>query len=350
MQCDNNDIRPITLAGFTGQREVVDRVENAITAAIIKKDAFPHTIMSGPPGLGKTTLASIIANEMDVPLIKIMATAIKNPSDIESILAKISNSGYNTNGEIINRDLLIPSVIFIDEIHRLPSLITELLHTVLEDNLISLKKKNYESQSNEAQEYWVPRFTLVGATNYMGQLPKPFLDRFALHFNFEYYSLEDIVKVLYNSSKSLGYFINDEGILEIAKRSRGIPRIANRFLSLSNDYTIAKTKKLDTEINFEFVNGMFKKEGIDEIGLDKRDRKALYYLSTIPRPIGSKSLAQAIDEDEDTLENSIEPYLVKLGFMVRTPQGRYITEEGKEYLGIINRGRLLPKKQQGDVK
>lgn len=348
MEIDNSEIRPLDLDNFVGQDEIADRVESALIAAIIKKDAFPHTIMSGPPGLGKTTLAGIIAHEMKVPLIKIMATAIKTPDDVESLLAKIPNVGYSKNGDIEDKNLIIPSIIFIDEIHRLPSLITELLHTVLEDNTISLKKRNYQTQSVEAQEYWVPRFTLIGATNYAGVLPKPFLDRFPLHFNFEHYNKEDIGGVVFKSAKSLGMEITEDGINEIAIRSRGIPRIANRFLILANDYTIATTRKLDTPLNAEYIIGMFKKEGIDDLGLDKRDRCVLSYLASCPKPIGSKSLAQATDQDEDTLENVIEPYLVKLRFIARTPQGRFITEQGREYLGIIKRGQLLPKTKKGD--
>lgn len=341
---ENDNLRPKGLENFFGQSNIVERTITALKAAKIKGDAFPHVIMSGPPGLGKTTLAAIIANEMDVPFLKVLSTSVRNDAIVESILAKIPMHGYDIKtGKIEDGHEIIPTVIFLDEIHRLPMQVMETLYTVLEDNEICLKRMNYDSRRVESQTFWVPKFTLIGATNYLGSLPKPFIDRFGLHFNFEIYDIEDILKVVMRSASASKISITKDGAVEIAIKSRGVPRLANHFLGKTYDNTIASTGKVISHLTKEHVCAMFISEEIDNEGLDKRDRALLTYLAQTSKPIGAKSLAQAIDDDEETLVNTIEPYLVRQGFIVRTGSGRVITEKGQEHIGINKRGQLYPK-------
>ncbi len=225
-------------------------------------------------------------------------------------------------------------IIFIDEIHNLSRKLTEIFHTALENRTITIKSRNFQKGTIEPVRCWLPYFTLIGATNYLGSLSKPFRDRFQITLSFEIYSDEDIKTLIKNKSQK--YYkvkISNEAIEYLSTKSRGVPRIALSFLAKAYDISVVREKTNNVKrITLEDVKKMFDIEQIDEFGLTRLDRKALGYLVTSSRPIGLKSLAQAIDEDVQTVENIIEPYLVKIGFVIRTGSGRFITDKGKDYL------------------
>lgn len=324
------------LKDYVGQEEFKRRLKYAIESSVIRGTSFPHTLMAGPPGLGKSCLAKIIANETSCPFYSYLATSIESEKHIEAIFAKLSKSGYNLKtGEVINRKEILPSIIFIDEIHNLSRRLTEMLHTALENRVVTLKRKNFVKGIIEPVQCWIPEFCLIGATNYLGSLSKPFRDRFQIVLSFEIYTDEEISKVIKIHAKKRKVIIKDDAVYCISSKARGVPRIAISFLMKACDVAVVRQRKETlegTEITIEDVKEMFNVEGIDEFGLNKLDRKALSYLVTVGRPIGLKALAQAIDEDVQTVENIIEPYLVKIGFIVRTGTGRYVTDEGKDYL------------------
>lgn len=322
------DVRPKTLENFVGQKHMLDEIKIALTAAIKQNVAFPHTLMFGPPGLGKTTLANIIANEMGVPFISVMGANIRTANDLESLLVKIPRDGYDKAGKVLFPDKTVPSVIFIDEIDNLKMPIMTLLHTVLEDGTITLRRRK-EGTMQDVQ-CWIPHFTMIGATNYMGSLPKPFSDRFKICLRFEAYDPPDIEKVVRFSASKLHIEIDDDAVAMIAERSRGVPRLANSYLESAISNAVSNEHN---KIMLEDVEQMFEMKHIDNLGLTLVDRQVLKYLSGMSKPVGLKSISQAIDEDPRTVENTIEPWLVRQGLLIRTAQGREITDEGRQHLG-----------------
>ena len=331
----------VSLSDYVGQEQIKKRISVAIRSSLIRKTAFPHTLLAGPAGLGKSSLCTIIANECGCPFFSYLATNIEGEKQVEAILSKLPKNGYDLrNGSVIDRDEILPAVIFIDEIHNLKRKTIEMFHTVLENNRITLRRKNYISGMVEPTSCWVPEFCLMGATNYFGSLPKPFRDRFQLHLLFENYNDGEIFQVIKNLSTKRGIKIKDEAIAELASKSRGVPRIAISLFNKAYDVSVAFGK--EEEVDKEDVETMLDYEEIDDKGLNRMDRKALNYLATVPRPIGLKAFAQAIDEDTQTVENVIEPYLVRLGFIVRTSSGRYLTEEGKNHIKREREMALYP--------
>lgn len=330
-----------TLDEYVGQEQIKKRITVAIRSSLIRKTSFPHTLLAGPAGLGKSSLCKVIANECSCPFYSYLATNIDNEKQVEAIFSKIPKRGYDLKtGKVIDRSEILPVVIFIDEIHNLKRKTMEMLHTVLENNKITLKRKNYITGMVEPTVCWVPEFCLMGATNYFGSLPKPFRDRFQLQLLFETYTNDEIFQVIKNLAEKREVLIEDEAILGISDKSRGVPRVA---ISLFN-------KAFDVSVSFgdegiitkEHVNTMLEYEEIDDKGLTRMDRKALNYLATVPRPIGIRAFAQALDEDVQTVENVIEPYLVRIGFIVRTGSGRYLTEEGKNHIKREREMSLYP--------
>jgi Holliday junction DNA helicase RuvB len=333
----------VKLNDYIGQEQIKKRISVAITSSLLRNTAFPHTLMSGPPGLGKTTLAKIISQECGCPFYGYLATNLDEGKQVEAIFSKLSKRGYDLKtGKVTDRGEILPSIIFIDEIHNLTKKTTEMLHTALENQTLMIKRKNFISGLVEPMLCWIPEFCLIGATNYLGSLPKPFRDRFQISISFEVYTDEEIMKVVSSLADKRKIKLGKGVSNEIAKKSRGIPRVAISFLNKSYDVSVSLGNEKTSAISLKDVEYMFDCEEIDEIGLTRLDRKALNYLATSQRPIGIRALAQAIDEDNQTIENVVEPYLVRLGFIARTSSGRYLTDEGKNHIKRERQQTLYP--------
>jgi Holliday junction DNA helicase RuvB len=328
----HGSLRPKTFENFVGQASAVVETKVAICSAIKRNDAVPHVLMSGPPGLGKTTLAEIIASTRGSDFIQAMASAIRDESTLTSLLCRLGKSGYE-NGVMVSPDAVRPTVLFIDEIHQLKPSITELLHSVLEDLRITLKRKDPVTGGLKAMLYSVPKFTMIGATNYLGHMPKPFVDRFPLNLTFETYSNDEISRIIRHSALILGMDMEPDAVDDVARRSRGVPRIANNFLMKVRDMAVVRDVAGD-KIGKDIVDETFSIQKIDGIGLTRLDRKVLAYLAQAGRPVGLVSVAQGVDEDLETIQNSSEPMLLRIGFMLRTPQGRQITQAGLDHMGM----------------
>jgi len=308
-------IRPKTLNGFLGQSSVVELVTVAVRAAISRDSAFPHMIMGGPPGLGKTTLADIVANEMGGVLISRIASAITKPEDLADLFSSIRQPN---------------TIIFIDEMEQLDRKITELLHTAMEDGTFSAKLK-----TGKVLNVDLPEFTLMGATNYMGELPRPFLDRFKIKVNFEPYECDEIYSILIGAVKKLKIRATTDGVREISLRSRGVPRISIRYLESARDVALAYEDEYDRTVSCKSVQKMFEINEVDYLGLTDLDRRILFYLQKSSKPIGLKTISQGVDEDSSTVELS-EGYLVRTGLIEKTARGRHITDKGSKHLKEIN--------------
>jgi Holliday junction DNA helicase RuvB len=324
------DIRPGVLDEFVGQSDIVRQVKVALASARTRKDSFPHTIMSGPPGLGKTTLAEIISGEMGVEPICVLASSIKDEQDLDHLLGRLPYDGYGPKGVVEDESKIKFGVLFIDEIHQMNKKLMESMHTALEDYVVTLRK--YHNGKIQPARYWIPKFTMIGATNYLGRLPKPFIDRFLLQLTFQTYVDEELIRVLKFSSGKYGMVLTNEACARIASNARGIPRVANRFLCKARDTSIYLGGD-GKNIDLKCVDEMFEINRVDSLGLVELDRKVLRYLMRMDRPVGIETIAHGVDEDEDTIENYVEPWLMKLGLMARTGSGRVITEEGIARMG-----------------
>ena len=308
------DLRPKSFDDYIGQKAVVDTIMIAVTAAKKRGDPLDHSLFHGPPGLGKTTIAHIIAKELGSQLIHTSGPALDRPGDVVGLLS----------------NLKVSDVLFIDEIHRLSHAVEEYLYSAMEDFRIDF----VTGSGAFAKTINLPLkpFTLIGSTTRVGMLSAPLRERFGLAYHLDYYSTVELSKVAARSAGILGLEIDTAGAEEIAKRSRGTPRIANRLLRRVRDYSQVKySGKINRDIAVEALN----KEGVDSIGLDRLDR---LYLETLARnyqggPAGIQALAATINEDNQTLEDVVEPFLLKIGFIVRTPQGRKATADGMSHVG-----------------
>ena len=307
-------LRPSQFDEFIGQKELVDNLKLYIEASNGRGDALDHVLLFGPPGLGKTTLANIIAKELNVNIKHASGPVIERAGDLAGM---ITNLGY--------RD-----VFFIDETHRLNSVVEEYLYSAMEDFTIDIMID--KGPSARSVQLKIEPFTLIGATTRLGNLTSPLRDRFGVVLRVDYYEAEDLFHIINRSANILEVNIDDEGAMELAKRSRGTPRIANRILRRSRDFAQVKA---EGRIDIHVAKGSLEKLGIDEIGLDDMDRKILDTLieKFTGGPVGVKSLAVAVGEDSATIEDVYEPFLIKEGFLQRTPRGRVAQESAFKLLG-----------------
>ncbi len=319
-----NSLRPQWLSEYIGQERAVENLDVFIQAAKKRGDAMDHTLFWAPPGLGKTTLAHIIANELGVKIFPTSGPAIDRKGDLAGILTNL-NKG---------------DILFIDEIHRMNPIIEENLYPAMEDFEFDI----IIGEGPHAKSVKLPlqRFTLIGATTRAGMLTNPLRDRFGIQVQLDYYSPEELMKIVRRASRVLGISVKEDAAWEIARRSRGTPRITNRLLRRVRDFAEVREK---SGIDLEIARYGLEKLEIDDAGLDQIDRRIL---DTIARmftggPVGMKTLCAALSMEQDTLEDVYEPYLIKKGYLQRTPKGRVITEKAYQHLGI------LPKRDQPDL-
>ena len=315
----DNDIevslRPKVLTDYIGQEKAKENLEVYIKAALSRGEALDHVLLYGPPGLGKTTLAGIIANEMNVNLRVTSGPAIEKQGDLAALLTNL-NEG---------------DVLFIDEIHRLNRSVEEVLYPAMEDNALDIIIGKGPSARSIRLD--LPKFTLVGATTRAGQLSAPLRDRFGVILRLELYTPEELAQIVTRSAGILGIDIEKYGALEIAARSRGTPRIANRLLKRARDFAQIKGNGIIDEDSADYA---LEKMEIDNLGLDNIDRLLLETMikSYNGGPVGLETIAAAIGEEAVTIEDVYEPYLMQIGFLGRTPRGRVATVAAYEHLGI----------------
>ena len=310
-----NSLRPKTLEEYVGQEKAKSNLKVYIESAKLRSEALDHVLLYGPPGLGKTTLASIIANEMGVNLRTTSGPAIEKQGDLAAILTNLAEG----------------DVLFIDEIHRLSRAVEEILYPAMEDYALDIIIG--KGPSARSIRLPIPKFTLVGATTRAGQLTTPLRDRFGVLLKLELYSNEELADIVKRSASILEIEITDEGAMRIASRSRGTPRVANRLLKRIRDFALVKG---DGTITSEIANYALNALEIDELGLDSTDRRMLEAIIKFygGGPVGLDTLAATIGEEAITIEDVYEPYLMQIGFLARTPRGRCATRLAYEHLGL----------------
>ncbi len=310
-----SSLRPQTLEDYIGQEKIKDNLHVYIEAAKGRGEALDHVLFFGPPGLGKTTLAGIIANEMGTHLKITSGPAIAKPGEMAAILNGLSEG----------------DILFIDEIHRLNRQVEEVLYSAMEDYAIDVMIGKGESARSIRIN--LPKFTLVGATTRAGMLSLPLRDRFGVISHMEYYTVDELKNIIVQSAKKLGVKIDEKGAFELARRSRGTPRLANRLLKRVRDFAEVK---YDGNITYEVASFALDLLEVDKFGLDQNDRNIL--LTIIEKfaggPVGLETLAASIGEDSGTIEDVYEPYLVKNNFIHRTPKGRVVTDLAYEHFGL----------------
>ena len=317
-------LRPQKLGDYVGQENMKEMLHVFIQTAIKREECLDHVLLYGPPGLGKTTMAHIIANEMSTNIKSIAAPSLKRIGDLAAILSSLEAG----------------DVLFIDEIHRLPKVIEEVLYSAMEDYTIDIILGKDSTASTIKID--LPPFTLIGATTRCGDIASPLRDRFGIVSQINYYDPKDLAKIIKRTSKIYNYDITDEAAYEIARRSRGTPRVANRLFRRVRDFN-QYVNPSSNIIELEITMMALKKLDIDTYGLNKTDHN---YLKTIIEkfkggPVGLNSIAASIGEEAITLEDVYEPYLLQEGFIVRTSRGRMVTDKAREHLGYSYESRLF---------
>lgn len=304
----DNKLRPASFDEYIGQRRVVENIELMVGSALSRNHALDHVLLSGPPGLGKTSLAMIITSSLNSELHVVSGPAIEKKGDLAAILTNLAP-----------RDVL-----FIDEIHRMHISVEEILYSAMEDFRLDILIG--QGASARTMQIDLVPFTLIGATTRSGLLSNPLRDRFMAHLHFDYYNDEELAKIVFNNTKKLGLKMTEEALMKIASRSRGTPRIANRILRRVRDFAIVyKSPNVDSEIVDKALNLL----DIDSLGLDAMDRKILHSIHThyANGPVGIDALSATLGEDKQTIEEVYEPYLLKMGMLIRSPRGRMLSDK-----------------------
>lgn len=300
-------LRPQNFSEFIGQTKVVENIDLMVKSAIVRKTAMDHVLLSGPPGLGKTSLAMLIAKGLGTELHVVSGPAIEKKGDLAAVLTNLKP-----------RDVL-----FIDEIHRMHITVEEILYSAMEDFRLDILIG--QGASARTMQIDLSQFTLIGATTRSGLLSNPLRDRFTAHLNFDYYEPEMLAIIIVNNAKKMGINLSQEAKMQIAKRSRGTPRIANRILRRVRDFALVNNK---TEVDTNEVKAALSLLDIDDLGLDSMDRKIITVIKNYYQggPVGIDALSATLGEDKQTIEEVYEPYLLKQGLILRTPRGRVLSE------------------------
>ena len=324
-EASDRALRPRRLAEFTGQTQVTRNLSLAVAAAKQRGDQLDHVLLSGPPGLGKTTLAHIMASEMGAEIRETSGPLVDKPGDLAGILSALTKG----------------SVLFIDEIHSLKRAVEEYLYSAMEDFRITIQLG--EGATTQALTLNLQPFTLVGATTREGSLSAPFRSRFGIRERLDLYSTAELTSILVRSSRLLAVEVDDDGVAEIARRSRGTARYANNHLRRIRDLAQVRYGNRITRAVAEEGLDML---GIDRAGLTELDRRILTCLATHRRPVGLKTVAVTVSEEDATIEDVYEPFLIQSGYLTKTPTGRLLTVKGYQHLGVAPPGPLIDEARQ----